>query len=165
MLNIFETGEASFRLSNSRDENVGWIRGAALGFDGFGTEEAAIAAAVAGSDALTAYVDRIVGSSNARESKGGRLKVTHDGAYEWVTRGATPLARLYRPERDHTQRDRRRTFAVEFVVPSYVKAGALISASQVVHHAIGRAMEAATASLTPDGAPAGRATSADRAVV
>ena len=46
MLSVFETGEATFRLSDARDENVGWIRGNAVGFDGFEDESHAIEAAL-----------------------------------------------------------------------------------------------------------------------
>jgi hypothetical protein len=136
MLSIFSTGDDSFRLANQRDEDVGWVRGNALGFDGFGTERDAMAAALAGSEALTGYVQRLMGSIGDRERPAGRLRLVHDGAYEWVSRGAVPLARLYRPERDLPQRDRRRSFGVEFVLPSYVQPGAVISASQVVYQAI-----------------------------
>jgi len=159
MLSVFETGEASFRLSDRHDEDVGWIRGAALGFDGFGSEADAIAAAVAGSQALAGYLDRLSGATQPSGRTTGRVRLVHDGAYEWVSRGSTPLARLYRPERDLPQRSRRRTFAVEFVLPSYVKSGSAISASQVLYHAIGHSMEAASArggaSTAPASAPAG----------
>jgi hypothetical protein len=87
MLSVFETGEASFRLSNRHDEDVGWIRGAALGFDGFATEADALAAAVAGSSALADYLERLTGSAGvgarATGSARGRVHVVHDGAYEW----------------------------------------------------------------------------------
>jgi hypothetical protein len=159
MLNVFETGDASFRLSDQHDQDVGWIRGAALGFDGFATEADALAAAVAGSAALTEYLERLTGSGSvgarAAGAARGRVHVVHDGAYEWVSRGKVPLARLYRPERDATERQRRRTFAVEFVLPSYVKAGAAVSASQVLHRAITRGTAAETqAGATASGAAA-----------
>ena len=162
MLSVFETGEASFRLSNRHDEDVGWIRGAALGFDGFATEADALAAAVAGSSALADYLERLTGSAGvgarATGSARGRVHVVHDGAYEWVTRGKVPLARLYRPERDSTERQRRRTFAVEFVLPSYVRAGAAVSASQVLYRAIASSTTAEVPVGAPADAPAGDAT-------
>ena len=136
MLSIFDAGDESFRLVDRHDQDVGWIRGSALGFDGFAAEADAVAAAVAGSAALFAYLERLTGASLAAPPASGRVRLTHDGAYEWVTRGKALLARLYRPELDHPVRRRRRTFGVEFVLPSYVKSGAAISASQVVHNAI-----------------------------
>ena len=154
MLSIFDTGDSSFRLANQRDEDVGWIRASAIGFDGFATEPEALAAAVAGSEALAGYIERLTGST--RESRpDGRVRLVHDGAYEWVTRGVEPLARLYRPERDHPEHRRRRTFGVEFVLPSYVKPGAAISAAQVVYKAIGERPVAADAPAAA--APAARA--------
>lgn len=140
MLNVFETGEESFRLSNSNDEEVGWIRGDALGFTGFDTEDAAIAAALRGGDALRGYLERLSGTSEVIEESKGKVKLVHDGAYEWVTRGSTQLARLYRPEPDSAQR-KRGVFAVEFVLPSYVRSGTVISAAQVVYHAVSRVAE------------------------
>ena len=149
MLSVFETGEASFRLSDRHDEDVGWIRGGTLGFDGFDTEADAISAAVAGSEALRSHLERINGALDVVAAPTGRTRVVHDGAYEWVSRGTVPLARLYRPGRDGTV-PKRRGHAVEFVLPSYVKAGSVITAAQVVHHAIaGRVSRARTAERTP----------------
>ena len=135
MLSVFETGEASFRLSDRHDEDVGWIRGGTLGFDGFASEADAIAAAVAGSEALRRHLDRINGSVQPTPAPTGRTRVVHDGAYEWVSRGTAPLARLFRPARAGAP-PKHRGHAVEFVLPSYVKAGSVITAAQVVHHAI-----------------------------
>ena len=157
MLSIFDTGDAGFRLANQWDEDVGWIRGSALGFDGFDSEPEALEAAVAGSEALVGYIERMLGTGPQLDKPRGRVRLVHDGAYEWVTRGVQPLARLYRPERDHAQHRRRRTFGVEFVLPSYVKPGAAVSASQVVYHAIGQrsAAGAPAASGTARGVAAG----------
>lgn len=138
MLNVFETGDGSFRLASQRDEDVGWIRGHAMGFGGLSTEAAAIAAAVAGNAAITGYLERTLGAGYEPPPATGRVKLVHDGAYEWVSRGPVPLARLYRPGDD-----RRPAFGVEFVLPSYVKEGALISLAQIVHHAITRNATAA----------------------
>ncbi|HEX5580126.1 MAG TPA: hypothetical protein VFX39_01025 [Gemmatimonadaceae bacterium] len=145
MLNIFETGDESFRLADQLDVNVGWVRGSALGFDGFETEADATAAAVAGGEALAGYLERLTGSSQRAEEGGGRVRVAKDGPQEWVVRGATRLARLFRPDGDDALDRRRDTFGVEFVLPSYVKPGAAISAAQVVHKAIGNRAVAARA--------------------
>ncbi|HLV26868.1 MAG TPA: hypothetical protein VKZ41_11165 [Gemmatimonadales bacterium] len=135
MLNVFETGEETFRLSNSRDEEIGWVKGGALGLSGFSTEEVAIESAVRGSDALLAYLDRVSGSSQVADAAKGSVKLVNDGAYEWVTRGKTLLARLYRP--NEAARNRQFSgYAVEFVLPSYVRSGTVISAAQVVYHAV-----------------------------
>src|SRR5687768_15968922 len=61
MLQVFETAETSFRLSDGQGRDVGWIRGTAFGFGGFATEKDAIAAVVAGSHALSAYLARTFG--------------------------------------------------------------------------------------------------------
>ena len=135
MLSVFETGEASFRLSDRHDEDVGWIRGGTLGFDGFDTEADAVAAALAGSEALRGHLERVTGAAQPTIPPNARARVVHDGAYEWVSLGSLPLARLFRPGREGTA-PRRRGHAVEFVLPSYAKSGLAITAAQIVHHAI-----------------------------
>lgn len=135
MLNVFETGEASFRLSDRHDADVGWVRDGAMGFGGFATEADATEAALAGSEALRVYLDRLSGTIKPEVGPKGRVRLVRDGAFEWVARGSVPLARLFRPVADGAP-PRRQDFAVEFVLPSYVRAGAVIGAAQVVHHAI-----------------------------
>ena len=90
MLSIFDTGDSSFRLANQRDEDVGWIRASAIGFDGFATEPEALAAAVAGSEALAGYIERLTGSAPRFAPTSGRVRLVHDGAYEWVSDGLVP---------------------------------------------------------------------------
>ena len=86
MLSIFDTGDSSFRLANQRDEDVGWIRASAIGFDGFATEPEALAAAVAGSEALAGYIERLTGS--ARESRpGGRVRLRRQCGPAWLSAG------------------------------------------------------------------------------
>jgi hypothetical protein len=140
MLNVFETGEDTFRLSNSRDEEIGWVRGGALGLSGFSSEEAAVEAAVRGSSALLAYLDRVSGTTEAAEAAKGKVEIVNDGTTEWVTRGKTQLARLYRPQSDGGN------YSVEFTLPSYVRSGTVISAAQVVYHAVFRAPNAGAGS-------------------
>ena len=158
MLNVFETGEASFRLSDRHDADVGWVRDGAMGFGGFATEADAIEAALAGSEALRAHLDRLTGAIRAGAGPKGRVRLVHDGAFEWVARGTVPLARLLRPAADGAP-PRRHDFAVEFVLPSYVRAGAVIGAAQVAHHAIasrrGTTLGAAAAPVALPAAAAG----------
>jgi hypothetical protein len=140
MLQVFETAEASFRLSDGQGRDVGWIRGTAFGFGGFATEEDAVAAAVAGSDALSAYLERSFGQPATPADPGAPVTLVHDGAYEWVSRGMRPLARLHRPDPARAAIDRREpSWRIEFVLPSYVRAGATIGAAQLVYREVARA--------------------------
>jgi hypothetical protein len=139
MLQVFETAEASFRLSDGQGRDVGWIRGTAFGFGGFATEEEAIEAALVGSGALSAYLERSFGQPAATTVPGAPVSLVHDGAWEWVSRGMRPLARLHRPDPARALIDpRERSYRIEFVLPSYVRAGATIGAAQLVHREIAR---------------------------
>lgn len=140
MLKVFETAEESFRLVDARGKDVGWIRGSALGFGGLQTEKEAIAAAVAGSSALASYLQRSFGASAMPSDPGAPLRVVHDGAYDWISRGSQPLARLFRPGTARNGDGHDGSYRVEFVLPSYARAAAAIGAAQQVHRAIdGRA--------------------------
>lgn len=153
MLSVFETGDDSFRLSNSKDEEVGWIRGRALGMSGLSGEQAAIAAAVAGGDALAGWLERQSGNSEEIIRSSGRVKIVNvpgtvevDAAAEvkpadedWVVRGKERIARLYTDESGGG-------YAVEFLLPSYVRSGTVISAAQVVYNAVKKVRGAASAS-------------------
>lgn len=131
MLTVFDTGEASFRLANRKDEDVGWIRGNAVGFCGLPDEAAAMKAAVAGAETLAAYLERTGGPGSAPPRSNGRLKIVGDGAGEWVSRGSNQLARLIRPGDDQSD-----SYAIEFLLPSHLKAGGAIGVSQILHTAI-----------------------------
>jgi hypothetical protein len=137
MLQIIEIAEGSFQLLDGEGRDVGWIRGTAFGFRGFDTVEDAAAAAVAGSRALATYLQRTFGASTMPSDPGAPLRLVHDGAYEWISRAQYPLARLRRPVAGRQAgAEDGRNFGLEFVLPSYVRAGAAISAAQRVHRAI-----------------------------
>ncbi len=157
MLNIFETGDESFRLVDQRDVNVGWVRGSALGFDGFASEREAIDAAVAGGDALAAYVERLTGALPSADAA-ARPRIARQDGEEWVVRGEERLARLFRAGADDGLDRRAETFGVEFALPTYLKPGAAISAAQLVNRAI-RAADIAPAAK-PAAKPAARVASA-----
>ncbi|MHB1225244.1 MAG: hypothetical protein ACYC2G_14550 [Gemmatimonadaceae bacterium] len=131
MLTVFDTGEASFRLANRNDEDVGWIHGNVVGFGGLPDEATAIKAAVAGAETLAAYLERTGGPGSAPPRSNGRLKIVSDGAGEWVSRGSSQLARLIRPSADQGE-----AYAIEFLLPSHLKAGGAIGVSQILHTAI-----------------------------
>ncbi|HEX6060091.1 MAG TPA: hypothetical protein VFZ11_13855 [Gemmatimonadaceae bacterium] len=155
MLEVFEIAEDSYRLLDGRGRDVGWIRGGALGFGGFRTEADALTAAAVGHQALAAHLRRSFGAPMLSSDPGAPLRVVHDGADDWISRGAQPLARLFRPGEARRADGHDATYRVEFVVPSYVRAGALIAAAQQLHRAI-----QAPASPTNAGAASGERTSA-----
>ena len=144
MLTVFDTGEASFRLANRKDEDVGWIRGNAVGFGGLPDESSAMKAALAGAQTLAAYLERTGGPGSAPPRSTGRLKIVQDGTAEWVNRGSHPLARLLRPSDDQPD-----AFAIEFVLPSHLKAGGAIGVSQILHTAITNELGSAVSAAKP----------------
>ena len=146
MLEVFEIAEDSYRLVDGRGRDVGWIRGSALGFGGFRGEADALSAAAAGHRALAAHLRRSFGASMLASDPGAPLRVVHDGAYDWISRGAQPLARLFRPGEARRADGHDGSYLIEFVVPSYVRAGALIAAAQQLHRAIGAPASPAGAS-------------------
>ena len=149
MLEVFEIAEDSYRLVDGRGRDVGWIRGSALGFGGFRGEADAMSAAAAGHRALASHLRRSFGASMLASDPGAPLRVVHDGAYDWISRGAQPLARLFRPGEARRADAHDGSYRIEFVVPSYVRAGALIAAAQQLHRAI------AAPAATPTSAAAG----------
>ena len=58
-----------------------------------------------------------------------QLRLAHDGAYEWITDGRKPLARLVR---ESVERASDKLFAIEFVLPSYASEAVAISAAHVM---------------------------------
>ena len=136
MLKVYETTDDGFDLLDALGERVGTIRGSALCFGGLTSEGDAIAAAIDGSRALATYLQRSFGASGEPPDEAAPIRLVHDGAYEWVARGTRPLARLLRPRTGRGADGPRDDWRVEFVLPSYVRAGALIGAAQQLHRAI-----------------------------
>ena len=57
-----------------------------------------------------------------------RLRVVHDGAYEWITDDRVPIARLDR----RTGPRGSEQLAIEFALPSYANEGVVVSVAHVV---------------------------------
>lgn len=138
MLMVFDVGEAGYRLANRHDQDVGWIRENTVGFGGLTDEGAALSAAVAGHETLSAYLERVGGRGAVPPPSSGRPKVVRDGAHEWIARGGQQLARLVRPAEELSG-----DFGVEFVLPSHLKGGGAIGVSQILHNAIREYLDAA----------------------
>jgi hypothetical protein len=67
-----------------------------------------------------------------RDPRFDRMRITHDGAFEWFHEGTTPIARLLRPHR----RAFNATFGIELVLPSYATEGVGVSVAQSMARAI-----------------------------
>jgi hypothetical protein len=132
MLKILGDGDNKHRLEDGAGVNVGWINGRAIGFRGFVTEDAARDAAIAAWRALDASLRRQYSGWPSHQPDFDRLRVVHDGAYEWFYDGTTAIARLLRPQR----RAYDSSYGIELVLPSYASEGVAITAAQSVAKAV-----------------------------
>ena len=132
MLNVHADGENRHRLEDHAGAQVGWIRGRAIGFTGIASERDALRAAATGSRALQVALRRHYPGWPQYEPALETLKLVHDGAYEWVSDGKVPLARLVRPF-PSVGRD---GFGLEYVLPSFASEGVAITIAQALAHAL-----------------------------
>jgi hypothetical protein len=131
MLRVFGEGDDVFRLENGAGARIGTIRGRAIGFRGFATEDDARDAAVAAWHAMNGALKREYPSWPHHELAVDLLRTTHDGAYEWFYDGTRAIARLLRPARSDGD-----AYGIELLLPSYSSEAVAISAA----HAIARAI-------------------------
>lgn len=132
MVNVHADGDDRHRLEDHAGAQVGWIRGRAIGFIGIAEERDALRAAAAGSRALQAALRRQYPGWPRYEPAVERLRLVHDGAYEWVSDGSVPIARLVRPAADAS----RPRFGLEYVLPSFASEGATIAIAQALASAL-----------------------------
>jgi hypothetical protein len=129
MVMILEDGVNRHRLEDAYGNQVGFIRNGTIRLYGLTSRADAIVAAMIVWEALDAALAREFAGWPRHRPVLGRLRVLHDGAYDWIADGAKPLARLLRMPMDRASDD---TLAIEFVLPSYASQGAAISAAQVM---------------------------------
>ena len=149
---LISLGDGKHRLEGRSGETVAWVRGHAVGIAGFDS----VGDALASAPMLHRVVDGVLRRAYPARNRGvaplGELTLVHDGAYEWIATGSTPVARLHRPGTLHVPNEASaRSHALEFVLPSYVSEAAIL--------AVARAMTAAHSSLgdcfEPANMPAG----------
>ena len=131
MLRILADGDARYRLEDAAGAHVGWIRGRALGFLGPRSDAEAMAAVAAAWPSFDAALERHFAGWPREAVALDQLRTVHDGAYEWVSDGRRPLARLIRPPADGHG-----ALGIEFVLPSYASEGVVISVAPVVANAL-----------------------------
>jgi hypothetical protein len=144
MFSMLADGQGRYRLVADGGADAGWIRGKSIGFHGVRNEADAIEAASIGWRTLQALVHRGPAAGPREVVVHERLRLVHDGAYEWVSDGRVPLARLLRSSQPGAHghdaigaaaRAPRR-LAIEFVVPSWVAEHDMIPLA----HALWRAL-------------------------
>ena len=125
MFNVMAMGDGSHRIEGPDDATVGWIRGRAIRFVGPDTVDAAMDVALPAHRALEAVLRRQYPGWPHYEPAADRLRLMHDGAYEWISDGTAPIARVVRP-RGGGVAD---TLGLEFALPSYASEGVAVSAA------------------------------------
>ena len=112
MLHVLPDGERRYRLIDGDGRDVGWIRGRAVRFLGFLSEEEMVDAVRKAWRVLQTVLARAVGRA-ADGSLPQQLHLVHDGAYEWISDGMIPIARVFRLNNSTDS-----PLAIELVVPA-----------------------------------------------
>jgi hypothetical protein len=133
MLSVHADGEYSYRLENEAHAQVGWIRGRAIGFGGIRSVEHALPIALAGARALHAALRREHPGWPHAAPALECLRLVHDGAYEWISDGTMPVARLVRAVPDAPARA---PLGIEFVLPTFATDGLAITVAQSMARAL-----------------------------
>ena len=132
MLHVLPDGEGRYRLVDSDGREVGWIRGRALRFFGVLSEQEMMTAASKAWRALQTVLARAVGRA-AGGAQPRQLRLVHDGAYEWISDGMIPIARVFRPKSAIES-----SMAIELVMPSYADEQLAKSAALAIADALGQ---------------------------
>jgi hypothetical protein len=130
---ILEDGVNCHRLEDADGNQVGSIRNGTIRLRGLKSKADAITAAMIAWETLDAALAREFAGWPRHRPVLGRLRVVHNGAYDWVADGPKPLARLLTMPVAEASGD---TFAIEFLLPSYASEGVAISAAQLMATAL-----------------------------
>jgi len=82
--------------------------------------------------ALDAALERQFPGWPRHEPTADGIRLAHDGAYQWITDGERPLARLVRAPAPSSGAP----FALEFVMPSFASEGAMIAVAGTMVRAL-----------------------------
>jgi hypothetical protein len=132
MFNIIGDGEGKYRIMLGEEVAVGWLNDRVVGFRGMTSEALAREAASIAWQAMDAVLANQYAGWPRREPRLDLMRVTHDGAHEWLHAGSMPIARLLRPHR----RAFNATFGIELMLPSYATEGVGVTVAQSVARAM-----------------------------
>jgi hypothetical protein len=132
MVRFLADGENGHRLERADGVHIGSIRGRAIRLLGLRSEEEAIEASVVIWRALDAALERQFPGWPRHDPLADEIRLAHDGAYEWITDGERPLARLLPPRSASSGAN----FALEFVMPSFASEGAMIAVAGTMVRAL-----------------------------
>ena len=144
MFSVLADGPGRYRLENGTGADAGWICGKSIGFRGLRNEAEVIVAASAGWRTVQSLLHREYAGRPRQEVNWERLRFVNDGAYEWVSDGRIPLARVFRTSHAAarssdgpvTTYPPRRQLAVEFMMPSWMGEDSMIPLAHALWHAL-----------------------------
>jgi len=130
-LSIFDRGEGRFDLVDG-DNEIGWVRDRAIGFNGFEDRAAARRGAAVAYDALTKWLAR-QRRLDAPPPNGHALRAQRAGGIDQLMVGEAAVGQFYYGGTDDG-------YAFELYVPPRI--GATLSAAQVMYYALERSRAA-----------------------
>lgn len=137
MITIMVDGNNGHYLENADGSRVAHIRQRTVRLGGLESKAQAIAATVEVRRVFDAELARHLPGWTSTVPVAEQLRLVHDGAYEWISDGQKPLARLVRASFDGAMD---KPWSIEFVFPSYVNDGVLISSAHVMVGALQAAL-------------------------
>lgn len=133
MITIMGDGNNGHYLEDPDGGRIAHIRQQTVRLGGLESKTQAIAATVEVRRVLDAELARHLPGWRCASPVPERLRFVHDGAYEWISDGEKPLARLIRAALDDAID---KPWSIEFVFPSYVNDGVLVSSAHVMVSAL-----------------------------
>lgn len=152
MVTVVGDGGDGHRLERADGTLVGIVRNGAVRIGEFRSDAALTGAALELWTALDGALRRQYPGWRSYAPVPGTLRLVHDGAWEWVSDGVRPLARVIRPPARATDGATR----LEFVLPTYATDGVLVAAAVTLVRALDR--------LVPEGQGAPPATMTEPAL-
>lgn len=126
---LVSLGDGNHRLETVSGRTIAWVRGHAVGVDGFRSRADALVAA----PRLRRIVDEVLAREYPARHIGPRrsaaFRLVHDGAYEWVAAGNVPVARVLPPRATGLPND---LVALEFVLPSSVSEATALAVARAI---------------------------------
>jgi len=132
VLHLLPDGERRYRLIDGDGREVGWIRGRAVRFLGFLSEKEMVTAVSKAWRALQTVLAGAVGRA-ADGAPPRQLRVVHDGAYEWISDGMIPIARIFRSKSSTDS-----SLEIELVMPSSADEQLTKAAALAIAQALGQ---------------------------
>lgn len=134
MFNVVSVGDDRHQLETADGTVAATVHNGVVRLGAFRSDEEIIAAATALWPAFDATLQRQYTGWPMYRPRANALRLVHDGAWEWVSDGRRPLARVVRPSAlsdDDVSR-------LEFVLPSYATEGVVIVAAVSLARALER---------------------------